>query len=162
MTKEIKTDYSTIPSLTEEEYTNGAFVKVIAGDNNIINIIDIDEDFIRNGLASIYYSTRRESYLLEAVKNFIRKTNYTELNESLEDGEISEDEYNSILEQNIDKYVISLKDIDNPIDVLIITDIINQIGYDMRDFMTDEISEMFSIKENQLISSFDSIRNQIK
>ena len=48
---------------------------------------------------------------------------------------------------------------DSPSDVLIIADIIDKIGRNLKDFTTSEVSEMFSIKENQLVAHVDKFRN---
>lgn len=104
----------------------------------------------------------REVLLIGAIRNFIRKINFSELNESLDDGEINEDEFNYEIDNNNDKYAITLRNIQFPEQVILIADLINKIGFDLRDLTTSEVSEMFSVKESQLISTVNLFRDQIK
>jgi len=156
-----ETNLYTIPTKVED-CSKEPFFKIIYGNQETTNTINVNLDIIKEGLRSIAYSKKSESYLIEAVRNFIRKINYSELNESLEDEEITEEQYNLELDQNSEKYVITLRDIGNPSDVLIIADLVKKIGYDLKEFSTSDISEMFSVKENQLISHVSSLINQIK
>jgi hypothetical protein len=142
--------------------TEGNFFKIVYGNQGVTNIIDVDQSLIEKGLQAVVYSVKSQNYLIKAVRNFIRKINFSELNESLEDGEINDEEYKLALEQDGAKYAITLRDIENPSEVLMIIDLINKIGYDLREFSTSEVAEMFSVKENQLISHIDSLRHQIK
>lgn len=105
---------------------------------------------------------RSEGFLIEAVRNSIRKTNLFELNDSFDIGEIDEKEYYRRLEEEEDKYTISLKDIQSEEDAEIIIDLIEKIGLNLRDLSTSEVAEMFSINENQLLSSIDHIKKFIK
>ena len=66
------------------------------------------------------------------------------------------------LDKEGDKYAITLRNISSPADVLIIADLVDKIGYDLREFSTSEVAEMFSVKENQLLSHIISLRTQIK
>jgi len=147
---------------TTQDIQEGATFKIVYAYQGVTNIIDVDLDIIEKGRQAIEHSIKSESFLIEAVQNFIRKMNFLELNESLEDGEISEEEFNIALEKDVNRYAITLKDIDNPNDALIIADLIKKIGYDLREFSTSEVSEMFSVKENQLVAMINSLRHQIK
>jgi hypothetical protein len=145
-----------------EDISKGQYFKIIFGNEENTNVIDINQDYIKMGLAAIYYSAKSQSYLIEVIRNFIRKNNFSELNESLKDEEITEEQFNKIIDENAEKYVITLKNISNPFDVLIIANLVKKIGYDLKEFTTSDISEMFSVKENQLISHVNSLRNQTK
>ena len=106
--------------------------------------------------ANITYNIRKDELFITAIRNFIRKMNISELNESLSAGEISEDDYDTEIDKNEDKFVITLKDINSLDEVQIIADVVDKIGYDLRSFSTSEIAEMFSVKEHQLISGLMS------
>jgi len=156
-----ETNLLAIPSV-EETDGKRPFFQIVFGNQEVTNIIDVNQSIIEKSFRAIEYSRKSEVYLIEATRNFIRKLNFAELNEALEDNEITEDEYNSALDHNSEKFVVTLRDIGCPSDVLIIADLVKKIGYDLREFSTSEVSEMFSVKENQLIAHVDSLRNQLK
>lgn len=137
---------------TESDDNNkGEFLRIVYGDRETTNIIDVDINVFGRECRKIDYSKRSESYLIKVVRNFIRKNNYSELNELYEDGEITEEQYNLALDQYSEKYVITLSDINDPNDVFVISDLVNKIGNDLKEFSTGDVSEMFSVKENQLL-----------
>jgi len=106
------------------------------------------------GLQNIQFGKRNEELLLKAVRNYIRKINFAELNEELEDGSITEEDYNNELEKNSDKYAITLKSLENPGDIDNIIYLTDKIGYNLRNFSVSEVSEMFSVNEPSLLSRF--------
>jgi hypothetical protein len=156
-----ETNLLAVPNPVESD-GKGRFFKIIYGNQEVTNIIDVNQSILEKGFKAIEYSRKSESFLIEAARNFIRKTNFSELNESLEDEEISEETYNLTLDQNIDKYVVTLRDIGSPMDVVIIADLVEKIGYDLREFSTSEVAEMFSVKESQLVSHANLIKHQLK
>jgi len=160
----METKETNLLAVPEEVQTEGQepFLKIIYGNSESTSTIDVDTNIIQHGLRAIEYSKKSEYFLLKATKNLIRKWNFIELNESLEDDEITEEEFGEILEKDAEKYTITLRDIESSSDVLIIADIIDKIGYTLRDFTTDEVSELFSVKENQLVNHVDKFRNLLK
>lgn len=136
--------------------------KIIYGNPNNVTTLEFNWDSLQQGIKTIIYYQKSESLLIEAVRNFIRKINFAELNESLDDGEITEEVYQKELEQNSDKYAITLKNVNSPNDVVVVTDLVQKIGFDLREFSTSEVSEMFSLKENQLVNYINSISNKLK
>ena len=156
-----ETNLLAIPPV-EETDGNKPFFQIVFGTQGDTNIIDVNHSIIEKSFRAIEYSRKSEAYLVEATRNFIRKLNFAELNEALVDNEITEEEYNNTLDKECEKYVITLKDMGSPSDVLIIADLVKKIGYDLREFSASEVSEMFSVKENQLIAHVDSYRNQLK
>ena len=123
--------------------------KIVGGDPNASSTLYLDVNKMMSGLEVM---EQRESLLIEAVRNYIKKLNFDELNESLDDEVISQDEYDNELNMHEHKYAITFKDINSPGKVGIIIDLVNKIGIDLRDFSTSEVAEMFSVKENQLLS----------
>lgn len=95
---------------------------------------------------------KKENLYITAIRNFLRKENFSELNQSLLNEQITEDEFEKQLDEYEDKYVIVLKDVNQDEDVKLIAQLVEKIGYDLRDFSVGDISEMFSLKEDQLIS----------
>lgn len=51
-----------------------------------------------------------EDLLVRAVKNLRRKINFHELHDDLKSGELSEEEYDGLIKNNFDKYVIEMRD----------------------------------------------------
>ena len=147
-----------------ENNTKGTkeYFKIIYGNREITNVINLDQSIIDDFQCFLDNTKKSETFLIEASRNFIRKFNFLELTEDLENGEISEDQYNLELSQKSENYMITLRDFNSPSDVLIIAELIEKIGSDLKDFSTSEIAEMFSVKENQLISFMESNRNQLK
>jgi len=143
---------ATIPDtiLFNEIMTTPKF-KVVIGSEDANATLFLDWNTFTNGVAGIEYVRRNESLLLEALKNSVRKINFSDLNNSLEDEDITEEEYGNELEKNSDKYAISIANIKYPSDIYNIIDIVEKMGY-LRDFTLSEVSEMFSIKEDQLVS----------
>lgn len=119
-------------------------------------------DCLIEGLGNAAFTKRNEELLIEAIKNFIRKENLNDLNESLESDEITEDEFNLELDKNFDKYAINLRGSKKPNDIFNIVHIVNKIGTELRNLSTSEVSEMFSIKEIDLLSNFKSQRTLLK
>ena len=133
--------------------------KIIIGDQESTNAIFMDWSSFRKGLLNY---PKAEAFLISAIRNFIRKINFSELHESLENNEISEKLFYEELDKNGDKYSVILNDIIPASDALIIGDLVNKIGLDLRDLSTSEIAEMFSVKETQLISYITYFNGQHK
>jgi hypothetical protein len=105
---------------------------------------------------------RNQELLIGAVRNFIRKNNFSELDEKLENEEITIEEYESELDANLQKYAITLKDIDFQTDIYNVIDLVDKIGLDLKSFSLSEVSEMFSIREDHLVGHINFSQNQIK
>lgn len=137
-------------------------VNVVIGDLNAPISVALTWDAITPGFNAIRYSRRNETLLLEVARNYVRKINFSELNEALEDEEISLEEYEKELESKSDKYAITLKNFNSPEDIHNIIDLANKIGLNLRDFSASEVAEMFSIKENDLIKAASACYYQTK
>lgn len=124
---------------------------MILGDPNATTSILMSWGNLEIGLRNIQNTKRNEELLLLALRNHIRKVNFAELNEELEDGDISDEQYNSELEKNSDKYAITLKSMENPNDIFNIAELVDRIGNNLRSFSMSEVSEMFSVNESSLL-----------
>lgn len=127
----------------------------IIGDPKAKNKINITEKDAERGLNYFYKS---EFFLIEAIRNFIKKTNYLELSEMLNDDEITEEEFDIELEKNSSKYLIKITENIETNDAQIIKDLVDKIGPDLRDFSVTEISEMFSLKEDNLVEKLNLLK----
>ena len=104
----------------------------------------------------------KEVYYIEAIRNYIRKINFIELIDSLNNEEITQEDFDLAIEINPDKYIVTLKEIINHNDLILINDMIKKIGFDLHDFTISEVAELFSIKEecltNAMLEKFKSIK----
>ena len=71
---------------------------------------------------------RKEELYIIAIKNLVKEVNFLRLTDDLEKELISDDEFESELKDNSNKYVIDLLPLENKSDVDLIKDIINKIG----------------------------------
>ena len=163
MAQEHKTNYESGLLSIPVSLSEIPFVKLIIGEVDKTNIINLSSEFIKevqNFWISYQNYSKSEHYLIIAIHNFLRKLNYSELNESLDNGEMTEDQFYSELDNNSNKYIVKLKDLAQPLDVLIISDIMKKIGFELRDFSLGEVSEMFSIKEEVLAHNIEVYRGK--
>lgn len=112
-----------------------------------------------HAITSAHYSNianENEKKLIEVIRNFVRKFNFQELNESLKNEDINWDEFEKELEEHEDKYTVNLHKLKDDIEFAQILNLVNKIGLDLRDFSTSEISEMFSVIEKDLINFSNS------
>lgn len=105
---------------------------------------------------SFNYLKRNEELLLTAIRNLIKKSNFVELSESLDAGEITVDEFNNRLDKELDKYAITIKEMENPDDILNVIELTERIGVNLKDFTVSDVSELFSIREHELLLSIAS------
>jgi len=141
---------------------DNSYLTVVSGNQDNTTILDCNLDARLKTFTYLKHSQQNENFLIEATRNFIKKQNFSELNELLDEGEITEEEYEIQLKDNPEKYFISLKNINSPDEVIVIANLVKRIGLNLRDFSTSEVSEMFSVKENQLISHVNNLRNVLK
>lgn len=96
---------------------------------------------------------KKEFYYTKALKNLIVQNNFLELALQLEEGQISEDEYDEEIDNHPEKYVVNVNYLDNSDDISIIMDIIKRIGIN---FTIDEVADLFSIDTER--SEFKNIK----
>ena len=137
-------------------------INIIFGNPTAANSVVYSWENVAIKISSLIQSQKREMMLIEAIRNNIRKTNFIELNEHLEDGDISEEEFYKILNEDSHRYEITLKNLKSNEDVSIIIDLIDKIGHDLRELSTSEVAEMFSIKETELLPTVKQIFNSQK
>lgn len=100
-------------------------------------------------------NNQKEKYFICGLRNLLKKINFLELFQQLQAGDITEEEFNTELENQSTKYTIELNNQLNPLTYQFITEIISKIGFDVKDLSTSEVSEMFSVQENELIKFGD-------
>lgn len=90
---------------------------------------------------------KKEKFAIKAITNLIIKNNFLELSLELAEGQIDENEFELEIEKNEDKYFIHTKNLDNPKDIFIISNLVKQIKFDLT---TDDVADMFSLDSNEL------------
>jgi len=123
--------------------------------------IHMDKEFIEKGLElwTSYqdYNERRHNYLIVAVKNLLKKTNFLELTQEFLQEELSEEEYYNEIQKNPDKYSIKIRKVEEGKDILVISDLIREIGFEIKDFSVNEVAELFSLDSQQIVGYVSSI-----
>jgi hypothetical protein len=119
--------------------------------------IELNRDWLKTEITNFArYIKRREDYLFTAIRNLIKKINFLELLQQQLNEEITEDEFDNEITNNPDKYTIQVRPIGNKEDILIINNIMNKIGFDLREFSVNEVGELFSINPCHLLEYFQN------
>lgn len=100
-------------------------------------------------LRFVNYWERKEFYYLKALRNKIIHTNYLELALDLEEGNISEEEYDEIIDNNPEKYVVDIDYIRDRDDIPVLHDIVKRLR---SDFSVEDVSELFAVDVDDLHS----------
>jgi len=90
---------------------------------------------------------KKEKYFIRAIKNLKIQNNFYELALQLEEGQITEEEYNNEIDEHPEKYVVSVEYLEDPNDIGILREILKKVGLE---FNVDEASELFSIESEDL------------
>lgn len=101
-----------------------------------------------------HFNDLRDHYCFTAIRNLIKKNEFLQLSIQLAENLITEDEFESELENNPEKYVIKLEYFNTPADLHIIGDVLHNIG---KQFTVDEVSELFSIETTSLNNSLKTL-----
>lgn len=126
---------------------------ILIGNATAATTIPVSWDKFYKADRKYNYVLRNEQLLIDAMRNMIRKSNFNDLNESLEGEEITEEEYNIQLDNFTDKYAISLNKLANPTDIDNIIELSLRISDNLKELTLSEVSEMFSVKESDLLLS---------
>lgn len=96
----------------------------------------------------------RNDYYVVAIRNLLKKNEFLQLSLQLSEKLVSEEEFDLEIEKNPDKYIIQMKNLEHPIQLHVISNVINKIG---KSFTTDEVSELFSIDSRSIDSELKTI-----
>lgn len=123
--------------------------------------ISIDKDYLKKEFMDyVEFLTKKENYLITAIRNLIKKTNFLELYQQYLGNQISENEFHDEIERSQIKYIIEIKALEDPNDIKIISGIIQKIDFDLRDFSINEISELFSVDSSYLSKSMKTLNKK--
>jgi len=105
----------------------------------------IAEVNFRNQISEI-----KDNYCYTAINNLTKKAEYLQLSLQLAENLITEEEFETELENYPEKYVIKLNEIQGTGHLQIISGILGKLG---RRFTVDEVSELFSIDTRSIKNS---------
>ncbi|MFW6047262.1 MAG: hypothetical protein ACOCP4_05710 [Candidatus Woesearchaeota archaeon] len=94
---------------------------------------------------------KKELFYIKALKNLIIQNNFLELALQLEEGHITEEEYDKEIDAHPEKYVVYMDYLENQKDLGIIKSIIKKVG---GEYTRDEVEELFSIDTENIESIF--------
>lgn len=86
---------------------------------------------------------KRETFLITAFRNLLKKNDFLQLSSELSSDVISDEEFNEELERNPSKYIIDVQRMNDSYDLHIISDIIQKVGVEIS---IDEVAEIFSLE----------------
>jgi hypothetical protein len=89
----------------------------------------------------------KEQFYVKGINNLLKKNNLLQLSLQLSDNLITEDEFEEEINNNSEKYIISVENLTSVNQLHVLKDIVKSIG---KDFSVDEISELFSVSFNNL------------
>ncbi len=138
-------------SSSTEEFEKGLkHFKILntKSDDRIYLVIETTEPHLRR---FIDFYQKKEFFYIKAIKNLIIQNNFLELALQLEEGHISEEEYDKEIDTHPEKYVVNVDYLEIPDDLAIIKDIIKKIG---AEYTRDEVEELFSVDTENIKSKF--------
>lgn len=84
----------------------------------------------------------RNDFCILAIKNLLKKNEFLQLSLQLSEKLITESEFESEIDENPDRYIIQMNELEDSINLNVISSILTKIG---KSFNIDEVSELFSI-----------------
>jgi len=145
-------------NLVSETIDNGH--RMIIGGEYTGNTTNITWTQFAKILAPLRIWNEKECYYITAIRNSLRQQNFKELTDSLNEGEITIEEYMNQINNDADKYSISFQKMNSINDVAIIKDIMNKVGFQIRDLSISDVAEMFSVNESQLLEYMNVLQTQ--
>jgi hypothetical protein len=129
-------------------YSNQEFIRIeIGGDALREKIKTYSED-----------NQKKDEYYITAIRNLLKQINFLELYQSLIQGDITEEDFENIINAESNRYTIDIHDMKNPKeDIQIILSIVKNIGFDIKDFSQSEIDELFSVNVSKNISMYNKV-----
>jgi hypothetical protein len=88
------------------------------------------------------FTEKKETFLVEGIKNLLKKNEFLQLSLDFSQGFITEEEYEQEMEETPEKYAINVKDIASITDLKVLEAVINKIGIT---FDTDQVTEIFGV-----------------
>ncbi len=99
----------------------------------------------------------KEQLYTSMVKNLMKKNNFLNLSWLLDQGQITEEDYQVEIETNPELYVIETNGEVNTEVILTINDILNELNLQLS---VDEVSELFSVDYNAMLKMLEDREEQ--
>lgn len=126
-------------------------IKVDSFINDTSASIIITAEQLRSITNSFSYPRKKENYFVLAINNLVKKSDFLQLSLQHAERIISDEEFENELENNSDKYIIDLKEIEDNIDINIVSEIVAKLD---REFTIDEVCELFSIAPHRFMQNY--------
>lgn len=101
----------------------------------------------------------KERFYITGIRNLRKKINFIRLANEYSNDQISEEEYEHEITSYPDKYIVDIQDLKEPIDSIVIHEIVGKIGGDLT---FDEVGEIFSVDSDSLRENFIQLANKSK
>jgi len=98
--------------------------------------------------------TLRQDYCFTAIRNLLKKTAYLQLSLEFAENQITEEEFESEINNNPDKYVIRINALEDQSHLFIMGRILENVG---ANFNTGQVSELFSVDISSINKGLTSI-----
>lgn len=119
---------------------------------------DMNWDMFSNYFTPIHrvqHCKKKEVFFVTAIKNLRKKINFISLNNDFQNGDISDEEFESEIEKNPEKYVINVFNASTVDDINILYEVIDDIK---ERFNEDEIAETFSIDVSNKTYNIEKVK----
>jgi len=101
------------------------------------------------------YLSKKELFYVKAIKNLVIKNNFLKLSLYHAEKQISNKKFFNEIKNNSEKYAVTINNLNDINDILIIDDLIRNMGLD---FTIDEVSELFSLDLNNLEDKLSNLK----
>jgi len=144
---EITTSYDSQHSAGEYKLPENSFVFAIQQKQEINFIQGELSNFTENIFDVLQENSSKEIFYVKAIKNILKQKEYINLLYQVSNDLITEEDFNTELDKNEEKYLIN---VDNELDnsnYKVIANVISKIG---NNFTDDDILEIFSLSTNNI------------
>ena len=140
-------------------YENITDLKIVIGNESATNTIFMDWEILHKGYLqrSIFnsfpyfinnlYIKRKEKFFLTGIKNLRKNVKFLQLSKDLALNLINDQEFEEEIENNPEKFLIDIFPMEDPLDAVLLHEIVNQIG---DDFTIDEAGDTFSFDSESI------------
>lgn len=128
---------------------NNSFLFAIQNSDNMTVVQGELSSFTENIFYILRENSEKETLYIKAIENLLKQKEYLNLVYQASHDLISNEEFNSELENNEDKYLIKIDADLNKKRLKLVMKIIENIKYNFSD---DDVSEMFSIETNNFVN----------
>lgn len=94
-----------------------------------------------------HYTIRKEHFLFTGIKNLRKNVKFLQLAKDLASKIITDEEFEAEIENNPEKYLIDINPLEDPLDAVLLHDIVNKVGNDLT---IDEAGDIFSFESESI------------